>query len=100
MIDDEGNIVNKCVNNEELVIPSTDHKPIVAEDATDYRKPAVLLSDYIPEEKISYSDDDYYDNFDDDYDNGYSKYGGYNGYDDQTIDDAFEGDPSLTWNID
>ena len=100
MIDDEGNIVNKCVNNEELVIPSIDHKPIVAEDATDYRKPAVLLSDYIPEEKISYSDDDYYDNFDDDYDNGYSKYGGYNGYDDQTIDDAFEGDPSLTWNID
>lgn len=91
MIDDEGNIVNKCVNNEELVIPSTDHNPIVAEDVTDYRKPAVLLSDYIPEEKTSYSDDDY--------DNGYSKYGGYNGYDDQTIDDAFEGDPSLTWNV-
>ena len=35
-----------------------------------------------------------------DEDNEYSKYGGYNGYDDQTIDDAFEGDPSLTWNID
>ena len=100
IIDDEGNILNKCINNEELVIPSTDHKPIVAEDVTDYRKPAVLLSDYIPEEKTSYSDDYYYDNSDDDYDNRYSKYGGYNGYDDQTIDEAFEGDPSLTWNVD
>lgn len=30
----------------------------------------------------------------------YSKYGGYNGYDDQTIDEAFDGNPSLTWNID
>ena len=36
-------------------------------------------------------------NYNDDY---YSRYGGYNGYDDDTIDDAFEGDPSLTWNID
>ena len=100
MIDDEGNIVSKCENNEELVIPTTDSIPIVAENATDYRKPAVLLSDYIPKEKISYSDNYYYDNYYDDYDNGYSKYGGYNGYDDQTIDDAFEGDPSLTWNVD
>lgn len=100
MIDDEGNVVKKCVNDEELVIPSTDSKPIVAEDATEYCKPTVLLSDYIPEEKTSYYDDYYYDNSDDDYDNGYSKYGGYNGYDDQTIDDAFEGDPNLTWNID
>ena len=100
MIDDEGNIVNKCENNEEQVIPSVDNKPIVAEDTTDYRKPTVLLSDYIPEEKISYSDNYYYDNSDDDYDNGYIKYGGYNGYDDDTIDSAFEGDPELTWNID
>jgi hypothetical protein len=29
-----------------------------------------------------------------------SKYGGYNGYDDSAIDNAFEGDPSLTWNCD
>ena len=99
MIDDKGNIVSKCENNEELAIPSTDCKPKDVEDATDYGKPAGLLSDYIPEKKTFYSDDYYYDNYDDD-DNGYSKYGGYNGYDDQTIDDAFEGDPSLTWNID
>ena len=30
----------------------------------------------------------------------YSRYGGYNGYDDDTIDSAFEGDPDATWNID
>lgn len=100
MIDDEGNIVNECINNNELVIPSTDSKPIVAEDATDYRKPAVLLSDYIPKEKVSYYNDYYYDNNEDDYDDGYNKYGGYNGYDDDTIDSAFEGNPELTWNID
>lgn len=100
MIDDEGNIVNECINNNELVIPSTDSKSVVAEDATDYRKPVVLLSDYIPQKRISYSDDYYYDNNEDDYDDGYSKYGGYNGYDDDTIDSAFEGNPELTWNID
>lgn len=99
MIDDKGNIVSKCESNEELAIPSTDSKPIDDEDVADYCKPAVLLSDYIPEEKTSYSDNYYCDNYDD-YDNGYSKYGGYNGYDDDTIDSAFEGDPELTWNID
>ena len=30
----------------------------------------------------------------------YSQYGGYNGYDDDTIDSAFEGDPEATWNVD
>ena len=30
----------------------------------------------------------------------YSRYGGYNGYDDDTIDSAFEGDPEATWNVD
>ena len=27
-------------------------------------------------------------------------YGGYNDWDDDTIDEAFEGDPESTWNID
>lgn len=30
----------------------------------------------------------------------YEEYGGYNGYDDFTIDAAFEGDPEATWNVD
>ena len=100
MIDEEGNIVNKCVNDEELVIPSTENRPIIAEDTIEYCEPSVLLSDYIPEKNTSYSEDYFFDNYDDDYDNGYNKYGGYNGYDDNTIDEAFDGNPSLTWNCD
>jgi len=30
----------------------------------------------------------------------YEEYGGYNGYDDFTINSAFDGDPEATWNID
>ena len=30
----------------------------------------------------------------------YSKYGRYNGWDDDSIDEAFDGDPELTWNVD
>ena len=30
----------------------------------------------------------------------YEEYGGYNGYDDDTIDDAFDGYPEATWNVD
>lgn len=30
----------------------------------------------------------------------YEQYGGYNGYDDFTIDSAFDGDPEASWNID
>ena len=44
-------------------------------------------------------EDDYYGCYYDDTPS-YSKYGGYNGYSDQTIDAAFGGDPSLTWNCD
>lgn len=35
-----------------------------------------------------------------DYGSSYEEFGGYNGYSDDVINDAFEGDPSLTWNID
>lgn len=44
-------------------------------------------------------DDDFYDNY---YDEGpsYSRYGGAYGFDDDTIDSAFEGDPENYWNID
>ena len=42
--------------------------------------------------------DDYADY--DDYSPSYEKYGGAYGYDDDTIDSAFEGDPENYWNID
>ncbi len=49
----------------------------------------------------SHSRNSYDDYGYDDYDTPtYDKYGGYNGYDDQTIDEVFGGDPNLTWNID
>ena len=28
------------------------------------------------------------------------KYGGYNGWSDDVIDDAFDGDPEASWNVD
>ena len=39
---------------------------------------------------------------DDEYDDkpSYSQYGGYNDFDDDTINSAFEGDPEATWNVD
>lgn len=40
------------------------------------------------------------DEMDDDYGSSTEKYGGYNGYSDDVIDDAFEGDPEATWNVD
>jgi hypothetical protein len=36
----------------------------------------------------------------DDYGSSTEKYGGYNGWSDDAIDDAFEGDPMNTWNVD
>ena len=30
----------------------------------------------------------------------FSKYGGYNDWDDDSIDEAFDSDPELTWNVD
>ncbi|CEA15411.1 hypothetical protein ING2E5B_0644 [Fermentimonas caenicola] len=49
----------------------------------------------------NYEPDDYYDDYDhDDYGSSYEKYGGYNGWSDDVIDDAFEGDPMNTWNVD
>ena len=42
----------------------------------------------------------YYFEDDDDYGSSNSQYGGYNGYSDDVIIDAFDGDPSATWNVD
>lgn len=40
------------------------------------------------------------DDNDDNYRPSYEKYNGYNDFDDDTIDNAFEGDPDATWNVD
>lgn len=41
-----------------------------------------------------------YSSWEDDYGRSCEKYGGYNGWSDDAIDDAFEGDPEATWNVD
>lgn len=43
-----------------------------------------------------YDEEDYYE----EYSPSYDEYGGYNGFDDDTIGCAFEGDLEATWNID
>lgn len=64
-----------------------------------YEVPKVLLSEAI-KRKETRSPVYYDDQFDDEEDLGRSKYGEYNGWDDNTIDEAFDGNPELTWNID
>ena len=63
-----------------------------------YEVPKVLLSEAIKRKETRspvYYDDNQFDD-----DDPHRKYGGYNGWDDNTIDEAFDGNPELTWNID
>lgn len=52
-------------------------------------------SNYSANQRYPGDDDD-----DDSYTPSYDKYNGYNDFDDDTIDQAFEGDPDATWNVD
>lgn len=61
-------------------------------------KSVMILSDEIPNSHSNGHSSWYYHN--DSYDDCGNRFGGYNGYDDDTIDSAFEGEPELTWNID
>jgi len=49
---------------------------------------------------INSLDEDDNDDYEEDYGSSGEKYGWYNGFSDDVIDDAFEGDPSNTWNVD
>ena len=51
------------------------------------------LEEEIQESYIDYGEDD-------DYGSSGEKYGWYNGWSDDAIDDVFEGDPMNTWNVD
>lgn len=70
---------------------------------------AVILDNKDPDEaaimftkkrKVDDTNDNY--DMDDSYmdDSRFEKYHGYNGFDDETIDDAFDGFPEATWNVD
>lgn len=43
---------------------------------------------------------EFHNKFDDEDDLHYEQYGGYNGWSDEAINSAFDGDPSNTWNVD
>ena len=61
----------------------------------DYRDAAVMF-----ERKRETISNDYYDGSNDDDGSRFEKYNGYNGYDDGTIDEAFDGFREATWNVD
>ena len=54
-----------------------------------------ILDNEVENNNLDYDSSDYIDG----YNPSYEMYGGYNGYDDDTINDAFDGDPLNTWNI-
>lgn len=97
VIDSRGTFIKECEYETEQELPQTVVNPENIKDNTLNEVPSVIMSDYIPQTSNNpfyVSHYEYYDN-----DNDENR-GGYNGYDDQTIDEAFDGDPSLTWNID
>ena len=101
VIDNTGKFVKECVSDSEEVLEEKESVYKRTDNNVQFEKPSVVLSDKIPEPKESNSYDYGYDSYyDDDDDDPYSKYGGYNGWDDNTIDEAFDGNPELTWNID
>ena len=55
------------------------------------------IEEKMKEEENSYDENDDYD---DGRDSRNEKYAGYNGYSDDAIDSAFDGDPEATWNVD
>lgn len=102
VIDCTGKFVKECVSDDEEFLEEKEHDYKKQDNTEQFEKPSVVLSDMIPEPKERNSYDYGYDSYYDDDDDGgqYSKYGGYNGWDDNTIDEAFDGNPELTWNID
>ena len=101
VIDNTGRFVKECEFDEEDILEEEKYDNERTENQSPFKEPSVILSDRIPKPKENNSYDYGYDSYRDDDDEGpYSKYGGYNGWDDNTIDEAFDGNPELTWNID
>ena len=96
----------------EWCLQNLDHFMISDESLEDLYQmfPGVELSDEAENARTvkleEYETDSQFEDEDDDYEpmDGYGtsgeKYGWYNGHSDDVIDDAFEGDPEATWNID
>ena len=71
-------------------------------ESSDIEKSLVDENDEIENESFLEEDDfsDDGNDSDDHYGSSGEKYGWYNGFSDDAIDDAFEGDPEATWNVD
>lgn len=101
VIDNTGKFVKECVSDNEEILEVNGFGYKRTDDFPSFKEPYAILSDWTPEPEERNSYDYGYDSYRDDDDEGhYSKYGGYNGWDDNTIDEAFDGNPELTWNID
>ena len=102
VIDSTGKFLKECVSDNEEILEEKECDRKQPDIFVQFEEPSVVLTDRIPEREernsYDYGYDSYYDDGDDD--GPYSKYGGYNGWDDNTIDEAFDGNPELTWNID
>lgn len=98
VIDNTGKFVKECISDDEEKL--VDENISNDERICNYH-PSVILSDSISEPKENYSYDyGCHDSYRDDDEGPNNKYGGYNGWDDNTIDEVFDGNPELTWNID
>ena len=101
VIDNTGRFVKECESDEEDILEEDKYNNEKTENQAPFKEPSVILSDRIPKTKENNSYDYNHDSYrDDDAEGSYSKYGGYNGWDDNTIDEAFDGISELTWNID
>jgi hypothetical protein len=106
----EYNITDSSQGGFDMTIPSIGHNQTVTitysadvdTSALDHKGNIKVSDDGKNTVTVENDDDDHDDYYGfDDYDTPtYDKYGGPGGYSDQTIDDAFGGDPSLLWNID
>ena len=79
---------NELQNNDETPTDNVPEKAAVLQEE--------LIEDFEEEDSADFNDEDGYE----DYGSSGEKYGWYNGFSDDVIDDAFEGDPEATWNVD
>lgn len=100
VIDYRGNFIKECTSEKEDILEVKGFDNVDLEEQMHIEEPSAILSDQIPETKGHNSYDYGFDSYQNDDDGPYSKYGGYNGWDDNTIDDVFDGNPELTWNVD
>ncbi|OYU56707.1 MAG: hypothetical protein CFE25_05635 [Chitinophagaceae bacterium BSSC1] len=90
--------LNHFVIDDDVIEEVQSHNPSFQLSKESDEARVAKLDEYY-EEQASYDEEDFEDP-EDDYGSSGEKYGWYNGFSDDAIDDAFEGDPMNTWNVD